>query len=342
MIDRDALPSIPITVLTGFLGSGKTTLLRAALRSPALAGTLVLVNEIGEVGLDHLLVREVSEELVLLDSGCLCCTLRKDLVDQLGEIGERIRRGELTVKRVVIETTGLADPLPVLNTLLAHPAVASAFHVDGVVTTVDAQLGESNLQEYAECKSQIVLADRLILTKTDLVAEADCARIEAKLAELSPHATRIRSAQGAVHPSCLVDLGHLDTRSIAKPGCSAGEAHARPGHDADRPDHTHVDSIAVTLAQPVDFQSFALWVSMLTQLNGNRILRLKAIVHVRGEKYPIAVQAVQHLVYPPLDLPEMPELGGKSHVVILTTAMSATERDELVRSLHALSVAPPT
>ncbi len=338
--------SIPITVLTGFLGSGKTTLLRSALASSTLRGTLVLINEAGEIGLDHLLVREVSEQLVLLDSGCLCCTLRKDLVDQLGEIAERIQRGELALRRVVIETSGLADPTPILATLMAHPAIADTFHIDGVVATVDAQLGERNLRTYPESKQQVLLADRLVLTKLDLVDDATCNLIEGLLRAWAPSAELVRARHGAIDPKVLIDLGHLDTRGIARSAsCSSTEAqgasrdadeHIHTHADAHQHEHTEVASLAVTLAEPLDFRSFALWVSMLTQLNGSRILRLKAIVHARGERNPIAVQAAQHLVYPPLDLPPMPELEGKSVVVILTTGMKPDERAEIERSLRAL------
>ncbi|HKW85229.1 MAG TPA: GTP-binding protein, partial [Burkholderiaceae bacterium] len=159
----------PVSVLTGFLGSGKTTVLNHLLHRPELAGTAVIINEFGSVGIDHLLVDHVAENMRLLASGCLCCTVRGDLVDTLGLLAERRARGEIGFARVVIETTGLADPAPVLHTLMADPALTPSFRLDGVVTTVDAVNAAGTLERHAEAVKQVAVADRLLLTKTDLV-----------------------------------------------------------------------------------------------------------------------------------------------------------------------------
>ncbi len=333
MAGNDEEP-LPISVLTGFLGSGKTTLLRALLSRPQFAGTAVLVNELGEIGIDHLLVQHVTEELVLLESGCLCCTLRGDLVEQLGLLWQRRQRGEIPAfTRVVIETTGLADPAPILATLLAHPALCEHFYVDGIVCTVDAEHGLTSLARYVECRKQISVADRVVITKTDRVDAAQQAALRREIELISPGVTIRSAVLGAIEPQEIMNVGHLDTRSLVpQSGSHAPSATHAPGH----PDpHTHVQSIAVSLQRPLKFPAFSWWVALTTQLHGEHILRLKAIVSAVDEPTPIAVQAVQHVVYPPLTLPAMPELAGKSYIVVLTTGLDALQREQLRTSLLA-------
>ncbi len=330
MAANDTQP-LPVTVLTGFLGSGKTTLLRALLSHPQLARTAVLVNELGEIGIDHLLVTHVAEELVLLESGCLCCTLRGDLVEQLTLLWQRRQGGQIPAfERVVIETTGLADPAPILATLLAHPALSERFYVDGILCTLDAEHGLQSLAQYQECRKQLSVADRVVITKTDRVDAAQAQAVHAKIAELAP-GVDIRSAiLGAIEPRELLQLGHLDTRNLA-------QATRRPATAQAASEHTQVHSIAVTLDKPIDFAALSLWVALNTQLYGQHILRFKAIVSALDEPTPIAVQAVQHVVYPPLNLPAMPELQGKSHIVVLSTGLDRTQRQHMRASLLALA-----
>jgi G3E family GTPase len=307
---------LPVHVLTGFLGSGKTTLLNALLVRADFADAAVLINEFGAAAVDHLLVREAREELVVLPSGCVCCTLRGDLVAQLSGLLEQRARGEVPpFTRVVLETTGLADPAPIVQTLVKHPQLAEALYLDAIVCTVDAQFGAGTLARHAEARKQVAIADRLLITKTDL-ADASCVRELAQLlARLNPAAPIRACANGAVDADFLRLVGHLDTRSILR------EGELSPTAQGDLHGHSQVEALSVTFETPLAFDSFALWVSMVTQLLGEQLLRLKAVISARDEPAPLAIQAVQHVVYPPLALPAVKELAGKSRVVLLTCGM---------------------
>jgi len=346
MTTRGAQP-LPILVLTGFLGSGKTTLLRALLGHPGFAQTAVLVNELGEIGIDHMLVQHVAEELVLLESGCLCCTLRGDLVEQLTLLSKKRASGAVPpFARVVLETTGLADPAPILATLLSHPALADAFYVDGVITTVDAEHGLGCIERYAECRKQISVADRIVITKVDRASEAEVRALRGRVQELAPGVGVRTAVMGGIEPREIFGVGHLDTRGLVDAHVNPHEHVDEHAHDHDhdhdhvrergREGHTRVESIAVTLERPVNFSALSWWVSLTTQLYGEHILRLKAVVSAAGEATPIAVQAVQHVVYPPLNLPAMPELGGKSHIVVLTTGLEPAQCEQMRASLRSL------
>ena len=325
---------VPVSVLTGFLGSGKTTLLRALLQQKKFANTAVLINELGDIGIDHLLVSHVSEELIVLEGGCLCCTLRGDLVKQLGMLWARRMSGELpTFSRVVLETSGLADPAPILATLLAHPELSEHFYVDGVVCTFDAEQGLHALEHHSECAKQLAVADRIVITKCDRVDAAKLATVQRELESCAPGVAILHSALGTLDPSKLFDLGHLDTRALVTR--AHRQTQGATGHSS-AVTHTQVESISVTLERPISFAALSWWVSLTTQLHGEHILRFKAIISALGEPTPIAVQAVQHVVYPPLNLPAMPELGGKSHIVVLTTGLSSAVCAQLRDSLVAL------
>lgn len=319
---------LPIHVLTGFLGSGKTTLLNQLLTSPRFADAAVLINELGEIPIDHMLVRDAREELVVLASGCVCCTLRSDLVEQLSTLLEQRAQGVVPrFSRIVLETTGMADPAPIVQTLLKHPTLCEALFLDGIVCTVDGQLGSATLDAQLEARKQVSIADRLLITKADLATPEQLTALANKLRSLNPEAEQLRSVMGQVDARFLLDIGHLDTRSIATALTPAGHGHA----------DDEVQRFSRVLDTPLDFGGFSLWVAMLTQLWGERILRLKAVVSARGEPHPIAVQAVQHVVYPPLDLPHNSHLAGKSYVVVLARGLSESEHAELAASLAALS-----
>jgi len=319
---------LPMHVLTGFLGSGKTTLLNALLTSPRFADAAVLINELGDIPIDHLLVRDAREELVVLASGCVCCTLRTDLVQQLGSLLAQRSSGELPrFSRIVLETTGMADPVPIVQTLLKHPTLSDALFLDGIVCTVDGQLGLTTLETHAEARKQVCIADRLLITKADLGTPAGLHELQQKLRGLNPEALQLRTTMGSVDTGFLLDIGHLDTRSIA--ASSLPDSHEHAGDEVQR--------FSMVLDAPVDFRGFSLWVAMLTQLWGERILRLKAVISARDELNPIAIQAVQHVVYAPLDLPRKTNLNGKSYVVVLARGLSESERAELRAGLQALS-----
>ena len=228
---------IPVTLLTGFLGSGKTTVLNHVLKQPDMAATAVIVNEFGEIGLDHLLVERSSEDVVLLNSGCLCCTVRGDIVDTLTNLFvDRVKGKVPYFTRVAIETTGLADPAPILHTLMTDPLVAARYMLDGVVTTVDAVNGAGTLDKQPEAVKQAAVADRLLLTKTDLADLVARQEIEARLEALNPSATIVPVAQGVVDPARLFNIGFYDpaTKSVDVRRWLRDEAfESGHGHDCD-------------------------------------------------------------------------------------------------------------
>jgi G3E family GTPase len=269
---------IPVTVLTGFLGSGKTTLLNKLLRRPELADTAVIINEFGEIGLDHLLVEKSDDEgMVTLNSGCLCCTVRGDLVRTMSELFLKRSKGEVTpFKRMVVETTGLADPAPILHTLMTEPIVAARYMLDGVVTTVDAVNGASTLDRQPEAVKQAAVADRLLLTKTDLAEPGARQVIEDRLSGLNPSAPIVAVGQGAVDPALLFNIGFYDlaTKSVDVRRWLRDEAfesghthHHDTNHSHEQPDiNRHDDRIrafCITRERPISWAALSAWLDGL-------------------------------------------------------------------------------
>ena len=322
---------IPVTLLTGFLGSGKTTVLNHVLKQPEMAATAVIVNEFGEIGLDHLLVERSSEDVVLLNSGCLCCTVRGDIVDTLTNLFvDRVKGKVPFFIRVAIETTGLADPAPILHTLMTDPIVAARYMLDGVVTTVDAVNGAGTLDKQPEAVKQAAVADRLLLTKTDLADSAARQEIEARLQALNPSASIVWVAQGVVDPARLFNIGFYDpaTKSVDVRRWLRDEAFQR-GHPHDL-DHGHehpdvnrhddrIRAFCITRERPISWAALSAWLDGLTTMRGDDLLRLKAIVALSDRPdQPVVLHGVQHLFHPPVLLPEWPSEDHRTRMVFIT------------------------
>jgi len=318
----------PVTVLTGFLGAGKTTVLNHLLRQPALARSAVLVNEFGEIGIDHLLVEKLDENTVLLNAGCLCCTVRGDLTRVLREMLPRARRDEIS--RVIIETTGLAEPVPILATLMTDPVVASAYRLEGVVTVIDAVAGLTNLEERPEAMRQVAVADRIVLTKSDL---ADPAGLRARIARINPGAPVIVAEHGAVDPAALLNAGLFNPASKIPDvaGWLRAEAHDHL-HDHDE----RVNSFCLTFDRPLHWQGVSLWLEMLIQTRGKDLLRVKGILNLQGQNRPVAIHAVQHVLHPPALLTAWPEGDPQtSRIVFITQDLPRSVVEEGMRAFEA-------
>jgi len=317
----------PVTVLTGFLGSGKTTLLNAWLRDPRFADTAVLVNEWGAVPVDHALVRQSSENVVVLPSGCICCRVAGDVVRALRELHfQRVEGAVPPFRRAVIETTGLADPAPLLSTLVEMPLVAARYSLSGVVTVVDAQHGLATLERHPEAVKQVAMADRIVLSKCDLAPVSAIEGVEARLARLNPGAPPVRSGlESLPDPAALLEAGlHRGEGRIAdaEGWLNAGAYRrfgARERHDPG------ITSFVWMAAEPRAWEDVENAIATLLELRGDRILRLKGLVNVAGEPGPRAVHAVQHTLYPSARLPAWPSEDRTTRLVFIGRGLEEGE-----------------
>lgn len=327
----------PVYLLTGFLGSGKTTLLRHMLADPALADTAVVINEFGEVGLDHLLVRDVAEDVILLSSGCLCCTVRDDLISTLLDLHRSSAAGTIPqFSRVAVETTGLADPFPILQLIPGYQQLPQFYRVGGVIATVDAVNGATTLDQYPEAVQQLVAADRLIITKADLADPAKIADLNARANRLNPTCTRFISRIGAF-PRAHDLLAPVSSMRPLPPNTSSAAASAPVAA-------THTDRISVftvTLDERVDLASFIEWLELLLASRGESVLRVKGYLSAKGYDRPLAIQGVQHVVYRPEPLPpDSLTPPSRSELVFITRDLTRTAIERSIRSvLDAVAIA---
>jgi G3E family GTPase len=321
-LKRERGARIPVTVVTGFLGAGKTTLLRRFLASPEGQGTAVIINEFGAIGIDDALVRASADETVLLGNGCVCCITRSDLQLALRRLVFDRERGTVPpFGRVVIETSGLADPGPILQTFSTDRALGGEFHIDVVLTVVDAVTGGSNLDAAAEARKQIILADRLVISKTDLASPAEIARLTRRLQQLNPRAPVDSAVGGALDPDRMV------APVIAERSPFVAEAEHSDG----------IASFVIETAEPVEWQSFARAMETLIALRGADLLRVKGLLDVAGCRGPVVVQYVQHLAHPPVELDSWPDENHNSRVVFITRNIAERQVRDLFAAVRELA-----
>ena len=337
LFDSDKSASrLPVSVITGFLGSGKTTLLNGLLRHPDMSDSAVIINEWGEVGIDHLLVEKLDGEFAVMASGCVCCTLRSDLETTLRGLLVRRDKGEVPpFGRVLLETTGLADPAPIMQMLLNNPLLSHFVRLDAVVTTVDAVNARRQLDEHPEAVKQVAIADRLLLTKTDLSDTASVCAIESQLSRLNPGANVIVAAHGDVPPDRLFGAALFDpARKI--PDVQAWLRPERHEHHGDTyGDHDcGIRSFCLTFDDPLSWQAVSNWLMMLRQWRGEDLLRVKGILHLREEEQPVAIHGVHHVFHPPVQLNAWPEGDRRSRIVFITRGLERAEVEETWSTLQ--------
>jgi G3E family GTPase len=328
---------IPVTLFTGFLGAGKTTLLNHLLGQPEMATTAVLINEFGSVAVDHHLVSKIDEDLIMLDSGCICCTVRGDLTRSLTDLFMRsLERKIVPINRVLIETTGLADPAPVIFTLMKDFFIAERFRIDGVVTVVDATHATGQLAQHPEAVKQVAMADRLLLSKCDLAAGPDINELSQTLRRINPAAAQIFVRRGKVALASIVGCGLYDPGSktpdvprwLAEEKVREERQQSHAGHHHDHDVNRHdaeVYSFALTFDQPLEWSGFTNALSLVLQGMGDRVLRIKGLINVVGDDKPRIVQCVQHTRYPSTSLDhwpsEAPYCDRKSRLVFIVRGL---------------------
>ena len=316
---------IPTYIVTGFLGSGKTTLLRQLLRDPAYSDTAVIVNEYGEVSLDHDLIAYATERTVVLKGGCVCCTVREDLEITIRELLSQADKGEIPrFRRLVIETTGLANPVPLLFTLQTNPLAASRLELHGVLTTVDAVLASSTLRRHPECEKQIAAADRLVVTKRDLVGGKALAVLMAALKLVNPWAkvTGLNLLKDDSSDLFVRNLHGFSRRYRQPENWVMGRNGFAPGQAVGNADaHHHLGgrtrSFCLTYDEAMDWTAFGIWLTMLLHRHGERVLRVKGLLNVKGLAGPVVIHGVQHIVHPLAHLERWPSEDHRSRIVFI-------------------------
>jgi G3E family GTPase len=342
-IDKSA-SRLPVSMITGFLGSGKTTLLNKLLRHAGMGDSAVIINEFGEVALDHLLVEAIEGEVAVLASGCVCCTLRSDLEQTLRDLLARRDRGEVPAfSRILVETTGLADPAPIVQLLLNNPLVSHFVRLDTVVTTVDAVNGSRHIDEHAEAVKQAALADRLLLTKTDLAPPEMIQELQRQLVALNPSAAQHVVRNGEIAPEALFGAALFDPlrKTVDARRWINEDAYASSQHDhGDQQHHHHhhdINAFCLSSDQPLSWQALSTWLGRLRQGAGEDLLRVKGILNLSGESAPVVIHGVHHVFHPPVLLDAWPDSDHRSRIVFIARGI---ERAELEASFleHVMGV----
>jgi G3E family GTPase len=361
----DERPPIPVNVLTGFLGSGKTTVLRRLLSAPAFANTAVLINEFGEIGLDHLLIERLDATTVLLESGCICCSMQEDLRAALKSLFSRFERRELArFDRVIIETSGLADPAPVLATVAKDPVLRYHFRLGNVIATVDAVNGPRNLDVHPEIRKQVAVADRILLTKVDLVGTEMAAVATARIAAINPASPLEPCVHGAVDAASIIGRDAFDSRSkiaevqgwidrldahqIRESGEHADGAHESTeaiGHESSSYRSHGIGTtrtVAITLSEPVEWAAFGLWLSLLLKRHGDQVLRVKGIVNIEGSCTPVVVHGVQSLLHSAEHLSRWPTGSRDTRLVLIVQKLEPAMIERSLRTFLRLGTRAAT
>ncbi len=350
---------VPVSVITGFLGAGKTTLLNRLVHRPELARAAVIINEFGDVSLDHELIERVDENMIALASGCLCCTVRGDLIETLETLWERRQDGRAGFDRVVVETTGLADPAPILHALMSTPSLVGRYRLEGVIALVDGTVGGATLDAHPEAVKQAAVADRLVLTKTDLATD-DAARralddLRTRLRDLNPAAPIIEAVKGAVDPARLLDAGlyNAETKSLDVRRWLNEEAYAGQDHDHDHAGHDHghghaapdrnrhddhIRAFSFTSEKPIAAEALSRFVNLLAAGFGEKLLRMKGIVNVAGQPdRPAVIHGVQHVFHPVQWLERWPSQDRRTRLVFIMRDVAPATIESLFRAAERQS-----
>ncbi len=311
----DALPDFtPVTLITGFLGSGKTTLLQRLLLDPRLSDTAVLINEFGEIGLDHHLLERIDETMVMLQSGCVCCTIRGELSTAIKDLHSRRERGLLPpFRRLVIESTGLANPFPILSTVRSDPVLRHHFSLGNVITTVDAVNGARQLDRQPESIKQVAVADRLVLTKTDLTTDEVATGLTKRLRHINPGAPIWRAVEDDLDADALLSAHRAWQLTDSNDAVPDGHHHRYA---------ENIRTLALSIETPIDWTRFGIWLTMLLHRHGDALLRIKGILNIADAATPVAVHAVQHLVHTPRHLEAWPDGDRRSRLVFIVSGLS--------------------
>ena len=347
---RDALAGkIPVTLVTGFLGSGKTTLISKLLLHPDMRRVAVVINEIGEIGIDHDLVTLSSENITLLANGCICCSVRTDLQETLRDLFAQRRVGEVfDFDRVIVETTGLADPAPVVQTLASDTLLAAHYRLDGLITLVDGLHGVGQIDQQTEAVKQIAIADKILLTKTDLTSADHLETLCGRIRQLNSQSPIEFIRQGEVDPKRLIDLGLSSSRASLKTLQFLGEVLTADAVSADgagrylgqrsAAHNAAVKTLSLRFTEPFEWLSFSSALELLTTLRGPDLLRMKGIVNVDGD--PVVVQGVQHIIETPVKMDRWPSEDKDSRLVFIVRNMELEVIRNLFQAVGAIKSAP--